>query len=173
MKDESHEDDAEWFRAIIDRHAGPLHRYASSIVHNGETARDVVQETFVRLWREPRAAVEAHVVAWLFRVCRNRALDYQRKEGRMMPLDTTPVPEQAVETPPPDAATESRDSFSRILHMLNELPLNQREVVRLKFQNGLSYREIADITELSVGNVGLLLHTALKTLRARLAAAGE
>ena len=53
------------------------------------------------------------------------------------------------------------------------LPNNQQEVVRLKFQNGMSYKEIAAVTELSVSNVGFLLHTALDTLRTRIAAAGE
>ena len=58
--------------------------------------------------------------------------------------------------------------YTRIDELLADLPLNQREVVRLKFQNQLSYQEIAAVTSLSVGNVGFLLHTALKTLRSRL-----
>jgi len=54
--------------------------------------------------------------------------------------------------------------------MLAALPLNQREVVRLKFQNGLSYQEISRVTSLTVTNVGFLLHTALKTIRHQLQA---
>jgi RNA polymerase sigma-70 factor (ECF subfamily) len=49
--------------------------------------------------------------------------------------------------------------------MLDELPVNQREVIRLKFQNDLSYKEIAEITQLSMTNVGFLLHVGLKRLR--------
>ena len=49
------------------------------------------------------------------------------------------------------------------------LPPNQREVIRLKFQNDLSYREIAEVTQLTETNVGFLLHTGLKKLRALLA----
>ncbi len=49
---------------------------------------------------------------------------------------------------------------------MDHLSENQREVIRLKFQNDLSYKEIADITRLSVTNVGFLLHTGLKKLRA-------
>jgi RNA polymerase sigma-70 factor (ECF subfamily) len=48
------------------------------------------------------------------------------------------------------------------------LPANQQEVVRLKFQNSLSYKEISAITGLSVTNVGYLLHTAIQTLRGKL-----
>lgn len=75
--------------------------------------------------------------------------------------------------PTPDQAAERRDAHIQILQLMQALPESQREVVRLKFQNGLSYKEIAEVTELSVGNVGFLLHTALKTLRSRLVAAGE
>ena len=56
---------------------------------------------------------------------------------------------------------------------MEDLPDNQQEVVRLKFQNGMSYKEIATVTELSVTNVGFLLHTAINTLRTRVAAVGE
>ena len=50
------------------------------------------------------------------------------------------------------------------------MPANQQEVVHLKFQSGLSYREISDVTGLSVSNVGFLLHTALARLREQVAA---
>jgi RNA polymerase sigma factor (sigma-70 family) len=57
--------------------------------------------------------------------------------------------------------------------MMQALPENQQEVVRLKFQNGMSYKEIASVTELTVTNVGFLLHRAINTLRARIVASGE
>ena len=67
--------------------------------------------------------------------------------------------------PSPAALAEQRDSAGRILGFLAELPENQQETLRLKFQNGLSYREISQITGLSISNVGVLIHTGLKTLR--------
>jgi RNA polymerase sigma-70 factor (ECF subfamily) len=54
--------------------------------------------------------------------------------------------------------------------LIDRLPPNQQEVVRLKFQNGFSYKEISRITELSVGNVGFLIHTAVARLRTEFAA---
>lgn len=174
MNDEPEKDDAEWLRSVIDQHADALVRYAASILRDGDGARDVVQETFVRLWRGPRQGVEGHIIPWLFRVCRNRALDRRRREGRMTSLDQSAFADSHVDSLPlPDVAAEERDNRSRVMEMLAGLPDNQREVVRLKFQNDLSYKEIAEITEISVNNVGFLLHTALKTLRSRMAAAGE
>ena len=65
---------------------------------------------------------------------------------------------------PQDAAALG-DSGSKVMRLLDRLPGNQQEVIRLKFQNDLSYREISEITGLSVSNVGFLLHVGIKRLR--------
>ena len=70
--------------------------------------------------------------------------------------------------PTPAAQTETRESCQQVLALLPRLSTNQQEVVRLKFQEGFSYKEIAAITHLTMGNVGFLLHTALATLRREL-----
>ena len=67
-------------------------------------------------------------------------------------------------------ADERREQQAEVIGLVERLPDNQREVVRLKFQSGLSYREIADVTQLSVSNVGFLLHGAMKKLRQMAAA---
>ena len=64
--------------------------------------------------------------------------------------------------------SEQQDTTARVLEFVDRLSENQREVVRLKFQHGLSYKEIAAVTELSVTNVGYLIHTAIKKLRVEL-----
>ncbi len=70
---------------------------------------------------------------------------------------------------PVDAA-EHKESAARVLLLLEALPTNQREVIRLRFQNGFSYKEISRISGHSVTNVGYLLHAGLKTIRHRIAA---
>lgn len=157
----------------MDAHAGDLTRFAASIVGDTDSARDVVQDVFIRLWKEPREQVEEHIRPWLFRVCRNRALDFRRKGGRMKSLTEADTAQTAVDAPGPGTLAERKDSHSQIMQLLDALPENQREVVRLKFQNGMSYKEIATVTELSVTNVGYLLHTAIQTLRTRAIAVGE
>jgi RNA polymerase sigma-70 factor (ECF subfamily) len=172
MKNEHETPESEWMHSIVAAHAADLTRYAASILGDEDAAKDAVQDSFIRLWREPRETVADHVRPWLFRVCRNRALDLRKKGGRMKPLD--PEHTTAVEEAPgPQAMAERHDSYTRILQLMRALPETQQEVVRLKFQNGMSYKEIATVTELSVSNVGVLLHTALNTLRARVAATGE
>ena len=67
------------------------------------------------------------------------------------------------------AALEEHEAADAIYRLIAGLPENQQEVMRLKFENGLSYREISEVTGLTVTNVGYLLHTALCTLRAAVA----
>ena len=80
---------ADWIKSVMECHAAPLTRYAMLITGDLERARDVVQDTFVRLCDEKRGRVEPHLAQWLFRVCRNRALYVQRKESRMTTLTET------------------------------------------------------------------------------------
>lgn len=159
---------SEWIRGVLERHEASLVRYAWGLTGDLESARDVVQDTFLRLWEQPVGAVDGHLSAWLFKVCRNRALDVQRKANRMTPLSQTDWNHQPAPGPSPADTATALDDSRRVEELLAGLPANQREVVRLKFQNQLSYQEIADVTSLSVGNVGFLLHTALKTLRCRM-----
>ena len=73
----------EWLRSVLDEFEGPLARYAARLTGDVDRARDIVQETFLRLCKEPRPKVEGRLAQWLFAVCRSRALDAKRKESRM------------------------------------------------------------------------------------------
>ena len=154
-----------WFHEALTRLEGPLTRYARGFTRDTERARDVVQDTFLRLLRQDRAAVEGHLTEWLFTVCRNRALDVCRKEGRMTTTDETGFVGLVANEPDPGAVLERRETTGRVLELLDRLPEKQREVIRLKFANGLSYKEISRITSHSVSYVGVLIHNGMKTLR--------
>ena len=166
MKIEDSGIDAGWMQRVMERHEGPLLRYATGILGGDlELGRDVVQETFLRLWRSDRAGLEDHLPEWLFRVCRNRAIDVRRKEQRMGRLS-----EQAEQTHPsptlsPSAVALKREAVGRAAEAMTTLPVNQQEVLRLKFQNGFTYRQIAGITGHSVTNVGFLIHTGIRSIR--------
>ena len=60
---------------------------------------------------------------------------------------------------------DQKQTVNQILHVIETLPKNQREVIYLKFQCDLSYKEISEITKLSVSNVGFLIHTAVRSIR--------
>jgi len=145
----------------------PLTGYAAGITHDLDAARDVVQDTFLKLYTQddPSRLDGPGLKAWLFTVCRNRALDCLRRRKRLVSLEVSPMEHIAAVGPSPHESAADSEETSEILRFFRRLPANQAECLRLKFQNDLSYREIAGITGLSVSNVGFLIHTGLKRLR--------
>jgi RNA polymerase sigma factor (sigma-70 family) len=158
----------QWISQALAEHQSNLIRYATWILGDVEHAREIVQETFLRLCRETPERVGDHLPQWLFTVCRNLAFDVRKKENRMTPLNA-----DAGYKPRIEADLEQKEMVSQILRVVETLPKNQREVVYLKFQCDLSYQEISEITTLSVTTVGFLLHTAIKSIRKQMLTAPE
>jgi RNA polymerase sigma-70 factor (ECF subfamily) len=165
MNEAKRSDRLGWVRSVLDEYEAPLTRYAARIIGDLDLAREAVQETFLRLCTQEPAEVDGHLAQWLYTVCRSRAVDMQRKERRMQALDESQVDTREALDCDPAVVTESHEGVTSILQVLALLPANQQEVVRLRFQNGLRYKEIASFTGLSVSNVGYLIHTAIKSIR--------
>jgi len=160
--------DAQFVRAAVRQFERPLTSYAAHLVGDLDRARDIVQEAFLRLCGEERARVEPHLPEWLYTVCRNLAIDARRKDRRVRLLEDEPIRAGAAGGDDPADAAERADEFDRVMSVLSTLSQNQQEVIRLKFQHGLSYKQISDVTKLTVTNVGFLIHTAMKNLKGRL-----
>lgn len=148
----------------------PLLRYAYELVKSQEVAEDIVQETFMRLHaefenvRQPRP--------WLYRTAHNLAMNHLRAGRKIVPLepqaDQGTVEHPADAAPLPDERMERMEAIEKTRLCLQTLDTRARELVRLKFDEGLSYKEMSERTGLSVGNVGFVLHHALKRLAAEL-----
>ncbi len=159
-------DKQSWVRGLVLQHQTPLIHYARAIVRDEHLACDMVQETFLQLCQQSPDTLSGHEAAWLFRVCHNLSLNRLRKDQRM----TTTINQLRSVAPDIDpscqaAAGEDQAVLARLIEVL---PENQQQVIRLRFHSGLKYREISAATGLSEGNVGFLLHTALQTLRQQL-----
>jgi RNA polymerase sigma-70 factor (ECF subfamily) len=154
----------------------PLLRYALRLTAGRAPAEDVVQEAFMRLHaqfdeiREPRR--------WLYRTVHNLAFNQRRAASKVVALDPTPdgtAPggQDSVDPRPlPDEQIARWEHIGLVRLSLEALDARSREVVRLKFQEDLSYKQISQRTGLKVGHVGYLLHHALKAVADELAKTG-
>jgi len=158
---------AGWVRETLDRFEGDLLLYSARILRDAHGAEDVVQEAFLRLCREDPARVGPRLPGWMFRVCRNLALDRLRRETVMERTNASPMDGRAGGGVDPAHRAVVHDEVLAVLHTVETLPERQQEAVRLRFQHGLSYRDISGVMDVTVNHVGVLLHEALKTLRAR------
>src|SRR5262245_14666571 len=110
---------AEWIAEALARYEAPLLRFAATVVRDGDRARDIMQETFLQLCQQDRADVEGHHAAWLFRVCRNRALDLRRKETRVDLIEQTP--DAADPHPDPSQLAQQREDTGHVMTALGTL----------------------------------------------------
>jgi RNA polymerase sigma-70 factor (ECF subfamily) len=88
-------------------------------------------------------------------------------------LDEEMIEAREDEQPMPSQRLEQKEASGFLLKIVATLPPRQQEVIQLKFQNDLTYQQIAEITKTSANNVGVLIHTALKSLRLRYAQASK
>ncbi len=154
----------------------PLLSYALRLAGEGAVAEDIVQEAFMRLHaqfdevREPRR--------WLYRTVHNLALNHRRQAGKIVPLlrpgdeDAPPADDTTDPQPLPDEQIARWEGIGLVRLSLESLDERSRELVRLKFNEELSYKEISARTGLQIGYVGYLLHHALKAIADELARNG-
>lgn len=153
---------------FLQRMEGPLLRYAMRMLRSEEKAQDAVQETFLRWIRIRPHLPQGREAAWLFAVCRTRALDMMRRERPVKPIDDGEAQICESVAPTPEEVLEQSEAVSEALSALERLPEREQEVLRLKLQEGLSYREISEVTGLSVSHVGVMIHTAIQKIRLHL-----
>src|SRR2546425_745994 len=154
----------------------PLLSYALRLLGDRALAEDAVQDAFMKLHehfaevREPRR--------WLYRTVHNQALNHRRQAGKIVPLEqpaddaSHAANDTADPQPLPDEQIARWEGIGLVRLSLETLDDRSREVIRLKFNEGLSYREISVRTGLKVGHVGYLLHHALKDIADELAKNG-
>ncbi len=160
-------DQADWsLAAVFEEFEEPLLRYAYQLVKRIDVAQDLVQEAFLKL--HPRQNTVQEPRPWLYRTIHNLAVNYHRKENRIVPLpdptSTESPNEEPATDPMPDEHITRLEAIGQIRLVLDKLAPKKRELLRLKFEEHLSYKEISARTGLSVGNVGYQLHHLLKTL---------
>ena len=158
----------DWILTALELHEKQLLRYAAWLVDDADKARDIVQEAFLRLCREDAASMRDRLPQWLFTVCRNLAFDLRKKDGQTETLDNAQVRVDENEVALAIQALEQRELLDEILRVMEGLPERQREIVYLRFQCGFSYKEISNLTGLSIGNVGFLIHSAMESIRRRI-----
>jgi len=153
----------EWFKKL----EKPLMIYAFQIVHDREEAQDLVQDAFLRFFKQEDEIVEPK--AWLYKTLRNLSISFLRKNGRLQRttdedqldfLDSMNRPVESILV----KNLEKDEALNRVRHAISLLPKESAEIIQLKFDQQKSYNEISQITGLSVSNVGYKLHHIIKDL---------
>ncbi len=155
------------FLDTLQRYERPLIRYAHGYTSDLEEARDIVQDVFVKLSQCLHTLDHERLAPWLFTVCRNRALDHQRKHRRLVVMETETLDLEMSADPSPHEEMDRTETATALRQLIDTLPARQQEAVRLKFIAGLDYQQISAAMKTSIGNVGYLIHHGVAALRTK------
>ncbi len=158
------------FEKIFAEYESKLLRYAEQIVRNADTAQDIVQETFIRLIKSYREEFVSGslISSWLYRVTHNCAVDHIRKHCKVQMVrikqseDDDSADDIVISTPP--VSDGPSDEAEKAVTALRKLTIREQQLVILKVYEEKSYKEISEITGLTVTNIGYILHNAMKKL---------
>lgn len=163
--------DAEVIARLVERYQHRLYRYLLRLVSNPSTAEDLFQQTWLRVmeriqYYDPKRSFEG----WLFAVAHNLAIDHLRRrqpESLDEPLPSGETPLDLTQSKSPGALELflSKERAGHVAEAVSELPFAFREVITLRFEEGMKLEEIAAVLALPMGTVKTRLHRALKALR--------
>jgi len=165
--------DEEAFRVLFDTHKDRVYSIALRYAGDSATAMDIAQDTFLKLLSTiQQFRGEASFESWLYRMVVNSCLDYHRKRRRFLPLLEDSF-EEALDVfrAPSESALQDllrEEQEERVQQVVAQLPEEQRIVVVLRYTDGLSYEEIADLLGCRRGTVASRLNRAHKALERRL-----
>ncbi len=141
------------YNRCVDDHADGLYRFLLRNIKDEEVARDLVQESFMKLWEKRKEVESAKSKSYLFTTGYHTMIDHIRKNSRNVAYETVEYREESY----------SR-GYSDLKEVLNEavdkLPEDQKSVVLLRDYEGYSYKEIAGITGLSEAQVKVYIYRA-------------
>ncbi len=165
------------FNALVDRHAALVYRLAHGITKSPQEAEDIVQETFLRVFKhlDDFSPSRANFKTWLLAIARNQSINVfsalKRKalrfvgdlpeEDRNPHMPNNPFSSQAHDL---ETLLGTKQEFLRVEQAINCLPSRQRTALMLKSQEDMSYEEIANIMNSSVSSVESLIFRARKRL---------
>lgn len=162
------EGNQEAFAALVHRHEQRSYWAAYKILGDAEASRDVAQEAFVRVWRAlDRFDFSMAFSTWLYRITVNLAIDHLRRNRRHKGADLDQFRESVADDSSiaPDAPQDSREVARSVRLVLDTLDEKYRTVLILRDLEGLSSKQIADITGIAHATVRWRLHIARKQFR--------
>ncbi|WP_221029953.1 RNA polymerase sigma factor [Actomonas aquatica] len=164
------------FAAWLEEHGAILHKLSRAYAPESADEDDLRQEMMVQLWRSvPRFRDQAKPSTWIYRVCLNTALTWRRTERRRearVVAQSAPVEAAVCEAHGPARTQEQQDLMAKLMQAVRRLRPADRSLVVLAL-DGLSYREIGEVTGMKENHVGVALNRARQKLSALLKEVGD
>ena len=161
------------FELLVSRYQAQVYSYIMTLVKDRQLADDVFQDTFVKIIRTIKAGVykdEGKFVQFAMRISHNLVIDHFRKENRIPTVESSSEDYNYIDNAPISDPSVEQNMINEQIHsdlrkMIDYLPVEQREVLRMRIYDDMSFKEIADITNVSINTALGRMRYALINLR--------
>ena len=148
------------YAAIMARYEQRLERYVLYLVHDTATARDIVQETFIKAYQNLHSYNPKYKFSsWLYRIAHNQAMNTIKKERHTVPHDSSAFPDTTYDTRI-DELVDAKILRQRVQQCLSQLAPKYRDVVQLIYFENMKYQDASDVLRVPVATVGVRLSRA-------------
>jgi RNA polymerase sigma-70 factor (ECF subfamily) len=147
---------------------GKMYRYANSLLHDPDTAHDVVQECLLKIWKNRKKLPEVkNIESWAMRITRNQCYDWVKVNRYTLETDRDITRDDLMKTEPSTADEQLliKDQKKFFKQVIDTLPTRHREIFHLREVEGLPYQDIAEILSISLSEVKVTLHRTRKRIR--------
>ena len=161
------------FELLVSRYQAQVYSYIMTLVKDRQLADDIFQDTFVKIIRTIKAGVykdEGKFVQFAMRISHNLVIDHFRKENRIPTVESSSEDYNYIDNAPISDPSVEQSMIDDQIHsdlrkMIEYLPVEQREVLRMRIYDDMSFKEIADITNVSINTALGRMRYALINLR--------
>ena len=166
------------YESVVLRYAAPLKRFFSRRMRDFASAENLVQETFLRVFRYADSYVPGGTVSrWVYAIATNLWRDVMRRESRLpvvggVDLDTLEPRHHGAAPGNPEALALDRDVEQALLGVLAEVPQRHRTVFVLKHHYGLTYTQIGEVMRISEGTAKSRMHKATRLVAEKMSRRG-
>lgn len=155
------------FRLLFDHYSNRLTRFSFAVVKNQEASVDIVNEVFIKIWRQREQVKEIRdMTVYLYTAVKNASLNYLSRKAHLhitAPFDCIDI--RLNQAACPDQQMITAEIFSKIQAAVEELPPRCKMIFKLVREDGLKYREVAAILHVSVNTVDAQMVIAVKRIR--------
>ena len=155
------------FETLVGRYERKIFRLAQNITQNKEDAEDVMQETYLKVWKmaDKFDPAQASPITWMVAIARNRAIDIVRKRGEISIEEEPEAQNVPSESPAPLARREMTEELRRLLSCLGKLDPEKQRIVLLAYYSGWSREQLSTKLDIPVNTIKTWLRRSLLEIR--------
>ena len=156
---------AKAFEVLVNTYKERLYWHIRRIVLNHDDADDVLQNTFIKVYRSiEKYKGDSKLYSWMYRIATNESLTFLKQKSRKLGVTNSELQEQLIEELQADVYFEGEEIQLKLQQALATLPEKQKLVFNMKYFQEMKYEEISEVLETSVGGLKASYHLAVKKI---------